>query len=303
MRYQRDAAIDVIYERTASDDRIMFLSADFGAPALDRYREDRADQFVHLGISEQNMIDVGAGLALDGRVVFAYAMAPFVSLRCLEQHKCSTGLMDLPVVTFVAGIGLGYADSGPTHYATEDFACLRAMVNASVYSCADANSSAAVTAYLCERPSFSFIRLDRDQCDDLDDCGAADVERGYRLLREGSGVCVISTGYMSHRASQALDTLSNGSATHVDLIRAKPFPDDLAAILSGADAVVTVDEQTPSGSLGSAVLEFMADKGISKPLKRLTLPEKYFFENGGRQKLLDDAGLSVDAVAAAVRGR
>jgi transketolase len=301
MKFQRDALIDVIYERSAIDDRIIFLSSDFGAPALDRFRRDRADNFLHLGISEQNMIDVAAGLALDGRVVFTYAMAPFVSLRCLEQHKCSSGIMDLPICTVVAGIGLGYADSGPTHYATEDFACLRALVNSSVYTCADSSTATAVASLLCEKARFSFVRLDRQASHDLAPCSIEDTENGYRILKtsqNNDGVCVISTGFISHRAVEAIEMVGDDRVTHIDLIRAKPFPDSLIEVLSAAQSIVTIDEQTPSGSLGSAVLEFLADSNIVKPLQRISLPERYFFENSGRAKLLDDFGLSIEAIAA-----
>ena len=90
---------------------IYFLSADFGAPALDRFRRDLKNQFIHCGISEQNMVNVAAGLALEGKS-FYVRYGTFVTLRCLEQHKCCSAIMNLPINTIVAGIGLGYADSG-----------------------------------------------------------------------------------------------------------------------------------------------------------------------------------------------
>ena len=93
MKFQRDAFIDVIYDAAQIDNSIFFLSADFGAPSLDQFRQNLPNQFKHCGISEQHMIDLAVGLALDGNKVFCYAMAPFVSLRCLEQHKCGASIM------------------------------------------------------------------------------------------------------------------------------------------------------------------------------------------------------------------
>lgn len=304
MLAQRDALIDTIYERASVDGDIFFLSADFGAPALDRYRRDLPDQFLHLGISEQNMIDVAAGLALDGRKVFCYGMAPFVSMRCLEQHKTASGLMNLPICTIVAGVGLGYADSGPTHYATEDLACLRALVGASVYTASDSWVASELGRVICEKPHFSFVRLDRTPLPDIAENRDPECVRvGLRLLSpSGRRVCAVSSGLMVHRVREAVSgapRLAN-AVTIVDLIRNKPVPEALAAELSSAEVVVTVEEQTPSGGLGGAVLEFMADRDIVRPVRRITLPERYFFENGGRDKLLQDAKLGVDAIRSTI---
>ena len=87
------------------------------------------------------MIDVATGLALEGKKVFAYAMAPFISLRAIEQAKCGPGLMNLPICLLYVGVGLGYADAGPTHYANEDYACARAIVGTSVYTAADSQTT------------------------------------------------------------------------------------------------------------------------------------------------------------------
>ena len=129
LKFQRDEFINTIYNRAKKNKNIYFLSADFGAPALDQFRENLKKQFIHLGICEQNMVDFANGLALEGKKVYIYAMAPFLSLRCIEQHKTATCLMNANVCSIVTGIGLSYANSGPTHYSTEDFACLRSLSN------------------------------------------------------------------------------------------------------------------------------------------------------------------------------
>ena len=135
--FQRDVFIEEIFEAAKNDRDIFFVSADFGAPSLDKFREELPGQFVHSGISEQHMMDMAAGFALAGKKVYVYAMAPFITLRCLEQTKCSLALMDLPVTIIAVGVGLGYADAGPTHYATEDIACMRAIVGLEVVSPCD----------------------------------------------------------------------------------------------------------------------------------------------------------------------
>ena len=104
---QRDAFIEEITKKLEIDKSIYFLSADFGAAALDDLRKKFPKNFLHCGISEQAMLDIASGLALEGNKVFVYAMAPFISLRSIEQTKCGAGLMNLPICILSVGIGLG----------------------------------------------------------------------------------------------------------------------------------------------------------------------------------------------------
>jgi transketolase len=299
MRHQRDVFITELFKSAQKNKDIFLLSADFGAPALDAYREQLPQQFIHCGISEQNMVDLAAGLALDGRQVFCYAMAPFISLRCIEQHKCGAGMMNLPVRTIVAGVGLGYADAGPTHYATEDLACLRAIINSTVLTASDPEVARCIAIDSINRPRFSFIRLDRHPSEDIAP-GATldDITRGYRVLRDGRRLAIVSHGFM---VANVLDALKQngaiGDVAVIDLIQAKPVPDGLVDVLAKCAEVVTVEEQTPCGGLGGAVLEAMADAGLVKPVHRITLPERYFFENGGRARLHEIAKLSPKSLA------
>ena len=138
---QRDVFIEEVTKRLEKDKSIYFLSADFGAAALDSLRERFPKNFLHCGISEQAMLDIASGLALEGNKVFVYAMAPFISLRSIEQAKCGAGLMNLPICVISVGIGLGYADAGPTHYSTEDYACFRSIVGSSIYTPSDINTT------------------------------------------------------------------------------------------------------------------------------------------------------------------
>ena len=161
LKFQRDVFIDVIYEAALKDKDVFFISADFGAPSLDKFRENLPKQFIHSGISEQHMIDMSAGLALSGKKVYVYAMAPFITLRCLEQIKCSLAMMDLPVTIIAVGVGLGYADAGPTHYLTEDIACMRSIVGLEIYSASDEYTTKFIAKKTLEDPKLRVVRLER----------------------------------------------------------------------------------------------------------------------------------------------
>ena len=130
------------------------------------------------------MINVAAGLALKNKKVFVYAMAPFVTLRCLEQHKCCSSIMDLPI-NIVAGVGLGYADAGPTHYATEDQASLRSLIKSKVYTVSDSIAAERLAEYLLEKKEFSFSRLERLPVPNLykeHNIKKIDIKNGYKYL-------------------------------------------------------------------------------------------------------------------------
>ena len=295
---QRDAFIEEVKKRLETDKDIYFLSADFGAAALDSLREMYPDNFVHCGISEQAMIDIATGLALQGKKVFCYAMAPFISLRAIEQIKCGPSMMNLPIAILSVGIGIGYADAGPTHYITEDFACMRSIINLNVYTLADASSSKRLANQLLDKPELCYIRFDRHDQPELPVTNFK-TDLTYRLMGDTvteKKVLIIGSGKMSHIISDVYKS-RQVSVVGVDLIRAKPFPYTLGMLLEECGGVIVVDEQTPCGSLGAAVLEEMAKRNtLNKKVRILTLPEQYLFENGGREYLLKKHGLSAENI-------
>lgn len=305
---QRDIFIKVIHKAAREDKDIVLLSADFGAEALDDFRADYPDQFIHCGISEQHMIDMAAGLALAGKKVYTYCMGPFLALRCYEQTKCSLAMMNLPVTMIGVGVGLGYADSGPTHYVTEDIACLRALNGIEILTPADTTASSAMARLSLEAPQLRYIRLDRSPLPTLyikeDDEFEKDISQGFHELALGDRVCILSSGYMLHRVLKAYSELTQQGIRPgvIDLFRIKPINFDLLAqVLKNYDSIVTVEEQCLSGGFGSAILEAMADNKMLKPIRRLGLPDRYYFENGGRDLILDSFGLSVENICTAVR--
>ena len=293
MKFQRDILIDKIYEMALKDKDIYFISADLGAPALDRLRDDLPEQFLHAGISEQNMIDVAAGLALSGKKVYVYAMGPFITLRCLEQLKCSLAQMNLPVTVISVGLGLGYADAGPTHYITEDLACLRAIVNFEVYTPSDLSTGVELAELINKKPALRVLRLDRNAVEDIHTKGVS-VDTGFVELNKGKQIGILSCGYVLQRILKNWAEVTNGlDIGLVDVFRNKPLNlDRLKPIFEKYKKIITVEEQCLSGGFGSSILEAISDLGMNNPVKRLGLEERYYFENGGREFLLDTFGLS-----------
>ena len=292
--FQRDAFIKEIYIAAKKDKKIYFLSADFGAPALDDFRNNLKGQFVHLGICEQNMIDFACGMALDGAKVYAYAMAPFLALRCIEQHKTATCLMNLNVCSIVTGIGLSYANSGPTHYSTEDLACLRSLPNAEIYTASDSAVAKMIARYSLKIKKPVFVRLDRKASFNFKKLVVdQEIQKGFRYIKKNnkSNLLIISHGTILDRALKAYEILNVAQKRKVDiieLIRCKPFPNESRKKIENYKNVLTVDEQTPSGGLKSIILE-----NVKNNVCGLSLPDKFIYENLGREKLLDKNNLSI----------
>ena len=292
MNYQRDAFIKKLTEKANNDRNIVVLSADFGAPMLDEYINRHPDQFFHLGISEQNMIDVAIGMASQGKKVFAYAMAPFVVLRCAEQHKLAA-IMNSPITTIVAGVGLGYANAGPTHYATEDLGVCMGLTGSHIFSISDPNMASNAAEYLIQNPKFSFVRLDRDPSENIDGAANIDFDRGFRELSEGQAIAVVSHGYMLQRTYRLLEEnpILKNKVTLIDLFRSKPVSPDFLEVVKSFDKILIIDEQIQSSSLGTFLLPQILSENSNVNVRSLHLAEEFMFGNTGRNNLLSEAGL------------
>ena len=295
---QRDVFIEEIVKKLNKDQSIYFLSADFGAAALDKLQKSFPNNFLHCGLSEQMMLDLAAGLALEGNKVFVYAMAPFLSLRSIEQTKCGAGLMNLPICLVSVGIGLGYADAGPTHYSTEDFACFRAIAGSSIYTPADAPATKLVAEDILAHPKFSYIRLDREVLPKISpEITRKDFNKGFKIFGKinSKKIALISHGKMLHKCLEIYNQDPNRFFC-VDIFRSKPFPEELPKMVSLCKGIVVVDEQNPLGNLSSCVFEGFSHQNFFPKIISKSLPEKYIFENGGREYLLNKFGLSNDDI-------
>lgn len=301
---QRDAFWNRIYEHALQDRDIVIVTADMGAPALDQIRRDLASQFVNVGIAEQNAITVAAGLAMSGKKVFTYAIAPFITLRCLEQIRVNSGIMNIPIAFVGVGAGFGYEDSGPTHHIIEDIAIMRSMPHIAIRSITDSVMAAGVADLACAVPRANYIRLDRQVLPDLYGHDA-DFSREMARLREGTDACIVATGSMTHTALAVADSLrSEGISLGVIDLYSFPVNESLLIeMLQGVKRLITLEEHFLPGGLGSAVCEVLADHGIHLPVKRLGLSHAcgYCYEYGGRELIRKHYGLDQAAVAAAVR--
>lgn len=296
----RDAYIDEVYAAARRDPSIVFLSADFGAAALDAFRDTLKGQFIHAGISEANMANIASGLALRGKKVTIYAMVPFVTFRCLEQLKVGVATMGTPVTVLGVGSGFSYDDAGPTHYGTDDVSCMRSLVGLEILSPSDTTSTVETARLACTRPAFRYVRLDRKHLPDVYPPGDRRfLEEGVCEVDRGEDLCLFASGYMLARAREAARRLGalGIKAGVADVFRLKPLNgDSLKAVLSRYRKAATIEEHFLEGGMGGAFAEAIADLGLRVPLKRIGIPERYYMDNGGREHLHRLCGLDVESL-------
>ena len=244
---QRDAFFNQLFQLAKDDKRIIVVTADCGAPSLDRWREELPCQFIDVGIAEQQMIALAAGLALEGKRPYCYAIAPFATLRCYEFIRVDVSLMNLPVVIVGVGAGLSYTEAGPTHHATEDIAIMRALPNMKIWSVTSNEIARQAASQTVLDGGPNYIRLDRQ----------------------------------SPSNSPTIHLKSKGSWISYNPILLKPFEMNLDYV----DEIVTTEEHQLAGGLGSIVAEYLADNHINIPLKRIGIDDEYFYKYGKREDI------------------
>lgn len=299
----RDAFLTRLWQEMANDKKLFFVSADFGSPVLDKIRGDFPDRFVNVGIAEQNLINVSAGLALEGYTVFAYAIAPFITMRCYEQIRVNLALLsivrDMNVNLIGVGAGYSYVVSGPTHQCYEDITLMRAMPNMRVYSPSDYHGAARLLDPCRENSGPKYLRFDAQVLPALYDA-APDMARGYHVHTRGNGVCLVATGYMMHTAIAAAEALrSQGlDVGIIDLCHLTNFDQDaLLAELKNYDGIATLEEGFKGrGGVDAAFYDFFNARGITTPLLTIGVEGGYRFELGTRNELHEQVGIGTQSV-------
>ena len=283
------------------NEKIVGLSADLAVTAgMDRFRTAVPERFFNVGIAEQNLIGVAAGLADDDWLPFAVTFANFAAMRGCEFVRHHLGYMQQNVV--VVGIGAGFAmgQFGTTHYSLEDVGVLRSIPNLTIISPSDGSEIYEAMTAIAESPRPTYLRLNGAP-------GMAPVDQGStkfvigqaRVLAEGKDVCLIASGSMVAVAIDAskrlLDKGINAQVINMHTIK----PLDEGVVLHAAESnvpIVTIEEHSIIGGLGSAVAETLSDCGTPSRLLRLGVDDR-FPKVGGYQYVLDQLGLNGESVA------
>lgn len=299
----RTTFIETLCEIAAEDERVWLLNGDLGFSVLERFSARFPERSVNVGVAEQNMTGVAAGLALCGKVVFTYSIANFPTLRCLEQIRNDVCYHNLNVKVVAVGGGLAYGAQGYTHHAIEDLAIMRALPNMSVIAPGDPAETRAAVRAAVETEGPCYLRLGK--------AGEPEVHktpppfaRGKAIkIRDGAGAALLSTGGALKTAAEAAE-LCAAQGLSVALYSVpwvKPLDEELVRELAARfPLIVTVEEARSSGGLGGAVAEALASQpaprarllrlGFEDAVISEILHSRVHTQEGARAELALDAG-------------
>jgi len=296
----RDAFFSALFDLARRDTNVVFLTADMGAYSLGKFKAELPGQYINIGIAEQNMASVAAGLSLSGKKVFIYAIAPFVTQRCYEQIKVDISGMNLPVTVVGIGGGISYNSDGLSHHATQDIAVMRALPNFAIYSPSDAISAAASAVLSYHGNAPSYVRLDKGTYAPLYRSNER-FSAGVTELKKGNDILIISTGPITHNAMKVSIALEKSGlrAGVADLYRIKPLNGTaILKIIKSYRRIATLEEHSSIGGIGSAISELLTDNAIAEaPLKRLALRDCTCDGYGDREWMLAQHGLDINSLA------
>ncbi|WP_114011644.1 transketolase family protein [Cohaesibacter intestini] len=295
----RDAFSATLVAMAANNQAIVAVCNDsVGSSKLDGFRDAYPERLVNVGIAEQTMVGVGAGLANGGKIPFVCGAACFLTGRALEQIKADVAYSDTNVKLVGISSGMAYGNLGPTHHSTEDFAWVRAIPNIAIVAPCDNIETAAAVAFAADYDGPIFLRLSRTGVPQLlpDDFEFALGKAN--TIREGSDVTLIANGILTHRALAAAESLEAQGVKARVLNMSSIKPIDEAAITRAAEetgAIVTCEEHSIFGGLGSAIAEIVTET-CPVPMKRLGVPG-VFPPTGSAEFLLDEFGMSPQGIA------
>ena len=289
----RDCFVELLRAEAIQNKNLMLLTGDLGFGVLDKFKDTVPEQFLNIGIAEQNMTGIAAGLALEGLKVFTYSIGNFCTLRCLEQIRYDVCYHNLDVKIISIGSGLGYGSLGASHHATEDVAVLKAIPNMKIYTPSDYDEACVVIQDLMREKGPGYIRLpkvkikvERKRKVEINVCNAiGSVIRGKFVL--------LTHGSMVEFAKKIIEKLEISCDLYT-IPRLKPLPEgSLHQIFDTRPHVITLEEHNLCGGFGSSICEFLADNDILVPVVRLGLPDKFLSVGGTAGDLMSCAGLTV----------
>ncbi|WP_284945361.1 transketolase family protein [Acidisoma cladoniae] len=294
----RVAFAETMIEMARVDPRIVAVCNDsVGSSNLNAFQKEFPDRLINVGIAEQNMVGVAAGLANGGFVPFVSCASPFLTGRALEQIKADVAYNNYHIVLCGQSPGMSYGELGPTHHSIEDFAWMRALTDLTILVPADPQQTRDALRWSATANRPIFMRIGRFKVPAVTPESEAFTVGRASVLREGTDVTLIACGTMVSRALQAADQLAakGVSARVLNMTTIQPL--DEAAVIAAATEtgrIVTVEEAIIHGGLGSAVAECVV-QNAPVPMRILGVP--HLAPTGSNAFLLDHFGLNAEGIA------
>lgn len=310
IRLMRDVFIEGIYQRMYENNKIFFLSDDFGSVALDKIRKKFKERFINVGIAEQNLINISTGLALEGFTVYAYAIAPFLTMRSYEQIKVNLSLLshikEININLVGVGGGVSYDLSGATHHCLEDISIMRVLPNLVIFSPSDWWLTKRFVDFSLQVKKPKYLRLDGKPLAQIYSSEQAiNLEDGFYKLIKGEKVCLISTGFMTHTAMDAARNLllDNIRIGVIDVFLLKPInPDLIFEAIKEYGCIITLEEGfIGKGGLDTAIANILNSRDKKARLVHVGFSDQYVLKIGQRSYLHQQYGLDKESLIKTIR--
>lgn len=276
------------------DPNIIFVTGDLGYGVVDDFARELPDQFINAGISEQAMMGMAAGLASQGKRVFVYSIGNFSTLRCLEQIRNDVCAMNNPVVIVSVGSGYSYGAQGYTHHAVEDIAVMRALPNIEILLPSDSEEVRVVTEYLCSSRNPAYLRLGKDGEPKIHPAGSIKFDHSPYKIADGDDFAILTAGSIASEAILAVKNLAvqgiNGSIYLIPSFSG--LTRSFLEQMSRSRPLVTLEEHSPAGGFGSAILEKLNEIGPVLSLKIVAADQSMLSEIGSQSYLRNAKGIS-----------
>lgn len=297
----QDVFSGVLQQLAANDRQIVVVTSDSrGSGKLVPFGQKFPEQIVEIGIAEQNLVGVAAGLASAGKKAYAVSPACFLTARALEQIKNDVAYSDNPVRLVGISAGVSYGPLGTTHHSLHDFAALRAINNMIIVAPADNFETKQAVKLSAELNKPIYLRFGKKPMPLLNpDETSFEFGRG-RIVKEGNDITLIANGetvYPALLAAEKLQKEQNIRATVVSMHTIKPLDVDLLKELSDStQAMITIEEHSVNGGLGEACASYLLQYGYKKPFRIMGIPDEYTV-TGSQVEILNHYRISEQGIA------
>jgi len=293
----REAFSDTLVALAKADPNVLLLTGDHGYALFDAFRRECPKQYINAGIAEQNMVGTAAGLARSGFRPIVYGLAAFIPVRVLEQIKLDVAHDNLPVIFIGDGAGFVYSHLGTSHQSTEDIACTRAIPNLAIYSPADRFEVSACMNAAYSSGLSSYIRMGKSDRGDVHTAALSAPRHSLIKIRESTNakVAILATGSMVKTAMNLVDDgFIAASVWSVPAI--KPIvAEQVIEICKCNDLIITLEEHSTLGGLGSAIAEISSEYAPVK-IKRVGVQDRFSHHCGTYEYLLKEHKLDSDSI-------
>ena len=298
-RELRDCVVETLQELMKDDDKITALEADLGgASGFTKIKKTNPERFIQCGIAEANMMGVAAGLSLTGFKPFTHTFAPFATRRVFDQLFLSGAYAGNTINVYGSDPGFSVASNGGTHTAWEDVALIREIPGAVICDPADDVQMEWIIKEFLKMEGLHYVRSNRKAVRNVYKKGSSFKIGQGNILKEGKDILIIAAGQLVSEALDCAEELEKEgySVEVIDMFTIKPLDEKLLIKeAKGKSKIVTIENHSIYGGLGSAVSEVIAENGISVPVKRIGVKEK-FGQVGTAEFLQEEFGLTAKQI-------